>query len=290
MDYTGKLELLETLVAIGESRGVEDAARRMQCAPEVLYARIAELEFVAGVPLVDRVSAEGALTMRGDELRSRAAPLLRALRGVLSATIEDAARLSGDLTVCFERGSCQPLLSRLVTRFAERHPLVRFQLHLVEARGDADLRGAPSFDVAVLVGAAPKLDGYRSRALIRGGAWGFYAAPVYLDARPEARLGSSQHDWLLDRRHAGLLGDRVTPRVIADDAGTLADLAVAGLGVAFLPRPIARPLESDGRLRRVLGRERLPSNGLSALYRSGSEATASAFLNYLVHSIAETPT
>lgn len=207
MDYTGKLELLETLVAIGESRGVEDAARRMQCAPEVLYARIAELEFVAGVPLVDRVSAEGALTMRGDELRSRAAPLLRALRGVLSATIEDAARLS-----------------------------------------------------------------------------------VYLDARPEARLGSSQHDWLLDRRHAGLLGDRVTPRVIADDAGTLADLAVAGLGVAFLPRPIARPLESDGRLRRVLGRERLPSNGLSALYRSGSEATASAFLNYLVHSIAETPT
>ena len=41
----------------------------------------------------------------------------------------------------------------------------------------------------------------------------------------------------------------------------------------------------------VLGWERLPSNGLSALHRSpGSGATASAFLNYLVHAIAEAPT
>jgi DNA-binding transcriptional LysR family regulator len=124
------------------------------------------------------------------------------------------------------------------------------------------------------------------------------ASPAYLEARGQPAsplelashvcLALRQNDedvtlWRFLDRHRKTTPVRVAPALSSNDGETVRSWALAGLGIMVRSEWDVADDLSAGRLRRVLGRYRLPSADVVALLgrRGGRTARANAFLKLL---------
>ncbi|MBO9558436.1 MAG: LysR family transcriptional regulator [Caulobacter sp.] len=257
-----RLSGIAAFVEAVEVGGFAPAAARLGLTRSAVGKTIARLEARLGVRLFHRTTRSQSLTEDGQMFYERCVRALAELEAAEAALesgrAEPAGRLRVTAPVIFGRHCVAPVLLDLV----RRHPTLELDLSFSDRPADLIEDG---FDLAIRNGRLPDQAGLIGRR-VAGQRMTVCASPAYLDrhGRPQ-RLediagqlailygrGDRSRRWLFPM--PGGTTREVTPasRIRFDDLEAIAEAAVAGLGLAWLPCWLVREAVASGRLERVL--------------------------------------
>ena len=253
---------IPTFVAVVEAGGFSTAARRLNISRSAVGKAVARLEAGLRVRLFHRTTRSQSLTEDGQafyEHCQRALEALRAGKAMLDSGRKTAAgKLHVSMPVLFGRLCVAPLLTQLATL----HPKLELELNfsdrlanLVEDGFDLAIRNGPLGDGAGLM--ARRIA--HERTMI-------FAAPSYIkeQGEPDTLADLLRHQAVTYSRNGrvqtwlfpqdGAAPQQVTPptRLRFDDLDAIADAAVAGFGLAWLPDWLASARVRAGELVKVL--------------------------------------
>lgn len=249
-------DMLAAFVKVAETLSVSAAAIELGTGKGVVSKRIAQLEATVRATLFSRSTRKIALTPAGEVYLGFAR---RALAEVAAA--EEQLRglrveLTGQIRVTAPVSWGQHILAKRVPEFLRRHPAIEIELLLADRMMDlayeridialrwsaslsADMVTTPVAEVLWVIAASPS---YLARCTLP-------ESPRELAAHPCMSYWreSSDDAWTLTR------GDRVEHvrvkgRYHANNPEAVADAALAGLGVAMLPRYLCDEALQQGRL------------------------------------------
>jgi DNA-binding transcriptional LysR family regulator len=224
-------------------------------------AKLAQLETDLGVRLFERTTRVVRLTDAGRRYRELATPAIEALLEARRALSDLRAAPSGLLRVTAPMELGQFVLGPVLTTYLGRYPDVRVHVDLTSRHVNLVEEG---FDVALRAGEL-RDSSLISRALGAPQAFAICASRSYL-----ARHGTPKHSRDLARHPCLMMHDHQVPaeweftdgrrRVAVSVSSTvsvnsftlLRELAIAGFGIARLPRFVAAPALADGSLRAIL--------------------------------------
>jgi len=245
-----ELRQLEFFVAVAEERHFTRAAQRMLVSQSGLSASVRALERELGSPLFVRTTRSVELTGAGSALLVEATRTLAGARAAREAVAAVQGLLRGSLSVGVEQ--CVTVdVGALLARLRAQHSNVEVRLRQAGSAALVEDVAGGRLDVAFVALPGPPPEGVRLLPLT--------SEPMVLLCGPGHRLAdAAQVEWaqLADETFVDFhpdwgsrrLADRAfaavrTPRRVAlevNDVHTLIDLVRHGLGIAVVPRPIAR--------------------------------------------------
>jgi DNA-binding transcriptional LysR family regulator len=245
------LNALEDFVLVAAHGGLGKASRASGRSKATLSRRLADLEEALGVRLLERGSNRLILTEAGHTLLARAEDPMREVADALTAAREGLAAPRGRLRVAAPLLFSQLALGQLGARFLAAYPHVQLDIvaqdravDLVEEHFDVAIRVNPRED-SMLVGRCFARDrlviaAAPSMKMPRAGKAG---KPVPLPAVVLSSYASGP--WAID-------GSRLMidpqPVMRASSLLIIRDAALAGVGVAMLPRSIIGSRLKSGEL------------------------------------------
>lgn len=250
---------LEAYVAMIEAGSISEAARRLGEPRATLSRRLTRLEEHLGVRLVHRATRHFEPTRAGRELYARGRRIVDEVRATEQALRALDGTPRGPIRISIPSGNAARGVGELLAAFLARYPEVTVDVLATDRHVDLVREG---FDVALRAGriSDPSLV---QRVLMRDRTV-LVASPAYLDARgvPDSPEALARHACIVG--YDG--GDRVWPAFPLRDGGevrvpaamasnaveVVASLAVAGRGLAVLPRGALAELLDRGLLREVL--------------------------------------
>lgn len=255
---TDNLKEIPVFVAAVEAGSFAQAATRLHLSRSAVGKSIARLEERLGVRLFQRTTRSQSLTDNGALFYERCQGALEEIRGAESLLETGKHQVSGRLRVAlpvlFGRQCVAPLLIELT----QQHPGLELELafsdrvvDIVEEGFDMAIRNGTLADSSVL--AARKLGEHRMVLC---------AAPDYLteNGRPETVAGLSQHTainylragkvlpWQLADNQGNSHSFLPKSSINMDDLQAIADAALKGYGLAWLPCWMARVAIQQGTL------------------------------------------
>ncbi len=267
MDMVDRLTGVSVFIEAAEAGGFSAAATRLNLSRSAVGKAVARLEDRLGVRLFHRTTRNQNLTDDGQafyEHCQRAMAEIRTGESMLeSGRREVAGRLRVSMPVVLGRRCVAPILAGL----ARQHP--KLELDLSFSDRPADLLG-DRFDLAVrnspLGGPLGDWPGLMARRVCRQ-RMTVCASPAYLTLRgtPQSIEELRGHDAVAYVRPSGRVRTWLFPiradlnveimprlRLRLDDLEAIADAAVAGMGLAWLPSWLIRDRINSGELVRVL--------------------------------------
>ena len=256
-----QLQGLLALIEISASGSLAGAARRLGVTPAAVSKSLARLEEQLGVRLVQRSTRNSRVTDEGARFIDKARAALRllddAVTEVSQAAVEPAGVVRISTGVAFGRMWMLPALPAL----AERFPQLTIEVELDNTPVDMVAGG---IDIAIRGGSVPDAD-YVSRRVCKLPLV-LVASPAYLARAgvPVAHGDLERHRCIQLRFADGsaapwlfrVNGRRVsvTPHaaLVANDSEAVAELALAGGGIAQCGLYQALPELQAGRLKLVL--------------------------------------
>ncbi|WP_334174522.1 LysR substrate-binding domain-containing protein [Pseudoxanthobacter sp.] len=242
------LEALDCFVKIAEVRSLSAAAKLHGLPKSTLSLKLRQLEADLGVALFAREGRGLDLTDAGTELLRHAQTILRSCESARSAVAEASAEVAGTLRIGATGEFGTAFNAQMLYAFRQRYPLVQLDLTFFSPSVLYTPDRLQGFDV-IISWDDPGDGGYQWETLA-GAAFALVASPSYL-----ARNGVPQTPEDIDRDHRGVLYRRpgglqnwrlqngsqtadLLPRsdFIANDYWTVKYFAVAGEGIAFLPK------------------------------------------------------
>ena len=251
---------LTLFVAIADQGSLSAAARQLGVQKSTVSRELVLLETGIGHRLVERTSRQMRLTEAGQLLLLHARRVIEEI-AVAQASIEAlAVEPTGRLKVSLPHAVAQKLVLPLLPAFLQRYPSIDVALDLSTRNVDLVAEG---IDLALRIGELPP-----SSLIARK----LGNLPVILVASPAylARAGmprsveelaahdivalstqTATHRWWFDEAeaHREVV---IHPRITSTEVAVVRDLAVAGLGVASLPRAFVADDLAHGALARVL--------------------------------------
>ena len=253
-------DMLAAFVKVAERLSVSAAAVDLGVGKSAVSKRVAQLEGAVKVTLFSRSTRKVALTPAGEAYLDFARRALVEVATAEERLRDMRAELTGQirLTATVSWGQC--VLAKRLPEFLRQHPMIEIELLLVDRMMDIAYERV---DIALRWTNAPTPE--LVSVPVASVAWVVAAAPSYLAAagtpqRPQDLAAhscmcywreSSDDAWALtadDRRELV----RVRGRYHANNPEAVADAALAGLGIALLPRYLCDDALADGRLVRVL--------------------------------------
>jgi len=253
---------IDVFVAAVETGSFSAAAAQLHLSRSAVAKSVARLEGRLGVRLFHRTTRSQALTEDGQTYYERCLGALEEIRAgeatLDSGRQEAAGRIRVSVPVLFGRRCVAPVLTRL----AARHPKLQVDLafsdrvvDLIEDGFDLAIRNGPLGDAAGLMARRVA----QQRMTVCG-------APAYLAARgtPRTLDDLMRHDavtygragvskpWLFPAEAAAPRAITPPSRMRFDDLEAIADAAVAGHGLAWLPCWLIRDRVHAGALAPVL--------------------------------------
>jgi DNA-binding transcriptional LysR family regulator len=240
-----------------EYGGFAPVARKLAIPKSTVSKRVAELEAVLGVRLLNRTSRSFALTDIGREIYEHAKTVAAEVEGVQSAVRRRLAEPSGTVRITVSVAFLHFDLAQKLPILISRYPKLHVSVHATDSFIDI---GKDGFDVAVRSHFAPLPDSGLVQRKLRVEPLIFVASPAYLEKHGVPKEPSD----LID--HHGLVGGEartvwhlrnganqtvsVTPnaRVTVDAILALVNAATAGLGVTRLPASYCWHELESGRL------------------------------------------
>ncbi|GAB2630724.1 LysR substrate-binding domain-containing protein [Streptomyces capparidis] len=252
-----ELRHLEHFVAVAEERHFTRAAQRLMISQSGLSASVRALEHELAAPLFVRSTRSVELTPAGRALLDEASRALASVRAAKEAVAAVQGLMRGVLAIGTEQCIAGVDLPALLARFRTEHPGVEVRLRQAGSAALVHDITTGRLDVAftALCGEAP--EGVRLRPLTRAPmvvlchpghplagagkvAWEHLGGEVFVDFHPD--FGARG---LTDRAFASAgVHRRVALEV--NDVHSLIDLVHHGLGIAVVPRPIARKDHAAG--------------------------------------------
>ncbi|WP_297832748.1 LysR family transcriptional regulator [Pseudomonas sp.] len=253
---------LSAFAAIVSHRSFRKAADELGLSASTLSHMMRTLEANIGVRLLNRTTRSVSATQAGERLVSRLQPLLRDFDQALEEVNQFRDRPSGTLRINASEPAARLLMESTVPRFLSLYPDIA--LDLVTEGRLVDIV-ADGFDAGVRLGESVPQDMIAVRI---GGDTRFLvvASPGYLlnRAAPTApddlnahvciriRLPSGKpYRWQFEKHGQQSVID-VPGNLTLDNLEIMADAAVRGMGIAYLPEHTVRNHLKDGRLVRVL--------------------------------------
>lgn len=284
-------DLIRYFLAVADAGSTLVAARNLGDSQPTVARRIAALEQEVGVQLFDRRTAGYRLTTAGSLLLERAREAERAASAFWNAAQAEGRSLTGTIRFTTVDMFANYGLSELLAAFAERYPEVR--VDVIAADRLLDL-AAGEADVALR--ARPTPGPFVCRKVAEFG-WALFCSRSYAEAQgcpgaveelaghavigPEGSLArSAQMQWL----EAQVPAERIRYR--SNNLQGLLSNALAGLGIALLPVPLAARF---GDLVRCLpAPAELRSEGwLMTHERLRQEPHVRAFMDFVAQFLAE---
>jgi DNA-binding transcriptional LysR family regulator len=270
------LEQLQAFLRVVEHGSFARAADGLGVQPSAVSRRVAALEELLGVPLLQRTTRRLSLTTAGQELAERAGPAVVALVEAADEVRRAETALAGPIRVSVPGALGRRRVAPLLFDFVRANPGVQLDLRVSDARLDLV---AERIDLALRIG-KPTDPAVVARLLARSPQR--LVAPLALLGRLTGPLDPVAFGRLprIVRREGGQIIDLPNPEappvLICDDVETVAAAVVAGLGFAVLPEWLARTLPEvrvlglplpigDGLLFAVLPAGRRPPRRVRAL-------------------------
>ncbi len=264
------------------------AARLLGVSPSAISKSVARLEKRLGCRLIQRSTRTLTLTAEGTAYFERVGPLLRALEEA-EDVVQETETARGLLRITVPVIVGRSLMPGWVAEFTARYPEMKVELNISDRHADLIREG---FDLAIRVGKIPDSDLMVRKLAVFSTA--LVAAPAYL-----ARHGAPKdvddlhnhaclHSNMSGRTHGFRFGDG-TQRVFdgpfsADDGIAIREAAVAGAGIAQMPRFILEDQLNAGSLVEVLSDVDMIHSPLHVLHPFGRQLPlrARVFIDFLV--------
>ncbi len=293
-----RLTAMRVFVEVVERGGFTAAAEHLDLSRAMVTRHVSALEQWLGARLLQRTTRRVTLTDAGEHCLRRSQQVLALVAEVEDETRSQDGRLRGQLRLTCSPSFAHAHLAAALVDFLALHPELKVDLNagdgavnLVEARVDLALRISADPDPALI-----------GRVLAPCHSWPV-ASPAYLDLHGRPRYPSElathrclghanvgRHAW---RFASGAESVEVQVRapVTANEATTLLHAALAGGGVALLPRYLVNPLWESGQLERLLPDWDAPVMAVHALYTSRRHQAPAvrALLDFLAERFAQQP-
>jgi DNA-binding transcriptional LysR family regulator len=270
---------LETFVRVVERGSFTAAAEALGVPKSTVSRRVQRLERALGAELLTRKARSFVVAPPGEQLFARCAPALTEIASARRSLTDQDGAPDGllRLTATTDLGSTQTF-AEMLAGFRRTWPGVRLDVYLTQRRVDLVEEG---FDIAIRAHGFPLPDSssLMTRRLVTTHG-GLFASQAYLDGAPRIRSPRdlAKHPCLCPR--VGALGehwplhkgdDEPTPFEPNDvfrsnDFSVILRMAIAGAGVAILPRSFAQPHVEEGALVRVLPRWQTSTGAFSLLW------------------------
>ncbi|ANN76649.1 LysR family transcriptional regulator [Bordetella flabilis] len=253
------LTSLELFASVAEEKNLTKAARRKHLAVSAVSKRIAELESLAGSPLLVRYARGVDLTPAGQSLLHYARQMQHTLSLMQEELAGYAAGVKGHVRIHAITSALAQFLPGDIERFATDYPQIKFDIEErvgsavvgAVADGHADLgifaEQTPSHGLQVfpyrqdeLVAVVPATHALARRQKVR-----FDTLLDYEFVGPH--LDSSVHALLTAQ--AKQRGKPLRPRIRISGFDCMCKLVAAQMGIAVLPRAVATPYLRGGKLR-----------------------------------------
>lgn len=256
------LDGVEAFLGVARHHSFRKAADELGVTTSAVSQAIRALEARIGVALFIRTTRSVGLTEAGKRFHERARPAFEELVSASEAASQLGVRPAGLLRLTVPRGVVPIVLEPIVASFCRAYPEV--QIEIVASEELVDL-AANGFDAGVRMGQfiAPDMVTVR---LSQPFPLAVVASPTYLADRSAPKHPSQLRDYacLRWRRSNGMIapwtfkdaGHRIQVEVngpyIANDFPTLINAAIAGMGLAQVPGPVAGKFIAEGKLLRLL--------------------------------------
>jgi DNA-binding transcriptional LysR family regulator len=231
----------------------------------VAAKRVSQLEHAVGTKLFERSTRKVVLTEAGEQFQARARSLIADLDDTLAGLKRAGDRLEGRILIMVPTTLNMLVLSDALSAFLREHEHITMELALVNRSVNPAEEG---FDLAISGHAASSYEGVLDVPLYPFEQV-LCASPEYLERRgtPKRPHDLEDHDglffkplgtaWRFDSDQGQLSVD-VRARLIANDNITLRAAALAGNGVAMLPRYVSGEAIRTGQLVELLREFPLP--------------------------------
>jgi DNA-binding transcriptional LysR family regulator len=254
MDYLNDMALF---VEVVKTRSFRRAADALGMPNSTLSRRISLLEEGIGLRLLNRTTRKIELTEAGQLYYERCSRIVEEARIAYEELGDMVAQPTGVLRVSLPVDFATTYLAPLLPEFAMLYPGISFDFDLTPR--NVDLVGEP-FDLAIRM-ATPENSSLINRVIARM-TGRFYASPEYLDVNglPSRPAELEEHQCLtmptMTTWTAQFGNKTVSPKVGSrfrmNSVSMIRQLAVLGLGIAFLPERIVAEDLKAGRLKRLL--------------------------------------
>ena len=258
----GALDGVEAFLRVADRRSFRQAADDLGISPSAVSQAVRALETRIGVALFTRTTRSVGLTEAGARFLAHAQPAFEAMLAASDAARRLAERPSGLLRLAVPRAVVQLILEPILASFCAAYPEVTIEIAASEELIDLAKDG---FDAGIRMGQFIAEDMVTVR-LTPPFLLMFVGSPAYLSrrrppVRPDALRG---HECIRIRRSSGAIADwrvleegrpvelAVTGPMVANDFPTVLGAALAGVGLAQVPEPIALGHLATGALQEVL--------------------------------------
>ena len=264
---------LPIVVAVADKRGFAAAAQALGLSASAVSHAVRVVEDYLGEPLFARTTRSVALTEAGVRFLASVGPALEDIGAAVEHLSAARGEVSGVLKLNSSRVASQMVLPPLLAKLAVAHPKLTVEVHDNDALVDVVAGG---FDAGIRLGEQVQQDMVSVRLTPPFSAI-LVASPVYLARRgAPARVAElaahncigfrllaagSLYDWEL--REAGdTVAVRTTGSAVITDASFARDLALAGVGIAYIFEPLVREQLRSGRLVQLLPESAFEEPGL----------------------------
>lgn len=269
-----RIDGLRAFVAVAGAGSFTGAASQLRISNKLVSKYVAALESRIGATLLHRTTRALSLTATGERylpVARRALAAFDALEGVLD---EDKGELSGSLRISAPATFGEMFITELTHDFVLLNPRVSIDMELTDRFVSLS---AEAFDIAIRIG-NPSDSSMLSRKLGQTEAW-VVASPAFLEqngtpATPEElrdfRVIRDTNDSSLNRASFVVDGQAVSvplqARISVNSAAAVCRLALAGEGLAIVPRFAVEAEVRAGRLHRLLQDYQTVRMDIQALY------------------------
>ena len=276
---------LPVVRAVAEHGGFALAAARLGMSPSAVSHAVRIVEDRLGLPLFARTTRSVSLTEAGSKFLSAISPALTAIDEAGDQIRAAKGGVTGLLRLNVPRLALYVGLTPIIAAMADRHPDLTIELTVDDRLIDIV---APGFDAGVRLSEMIEQDMVAIRMTSPFKAI-LVAAPAYLEARGDPRsipdlanhncigfrlaTGGGLYAWLLKGENNSDVSVRGHSTVVVTDSLYSVDLAVAGVGIAYVFEPLVRSQVREGRLRWLLPEASVDQPGLFLYFpRGASEA------------------
>ena len=265
---------LPVVVSVAAHRGFAAAAAALDMSASAVSHAVRAIEDRLGEPLFARTTRSVSLTEAGARFIASVGPALDDIGKAVESLSAERGEVTGVLRINAPRVAVALALTSLLARLAQAHPRLVVELHSNDAFVDIVAQG---FDAGVRLGDAVQQDMVSVRMTPPLKAI-MVAAPAYLKARgtPQAVADLPAHNCIGYRLLAAgnlydwdMLSDIGQPiafktagTAVITDATFARDLALGGVGIAYVFEALVREDIAAGRLCQVLPRTAIEEQGL----------------------------
>ena len=268
---------LPVLLSVARNSGFAAAAAELGMSPSAVSYAVRTVEDRLGEPLFARTTRSVSLTESGARFLAIAGSALDDIAKAAESLTADRGEVTGLLRINAPRVALEMALTPILAKLAWQHPRLTVEVHADDAFVDIVARG---FDAGIRIGEAVQQDMIAMR-LTQPFKAILVASKAYVEARGAPKTIDDLHDhncigfrligsggvyeWELNDG-----GKEVTVKTsgtaLVTDATHARDLALAGVGIAYILEPLVRHHLREGRLAWILPSTAVEMDGLFLYY------------------------